>query len=186
RWGGRDPAEWPGAMRPRLLILAPRVRRQSVGSHPEKEDSMSIGIIGAGNVGSALGRAWLGAGEDVLFGIPNPSDPKYGLLPRERLRMPAETARDAEVLVLATPWPATEMAVKSLGDLSGKILIDCTNPLGMGPDGLELVLGYSISGGERVAAWASGAAVFKTLNQTGAENMEKASSFSVRLVMFVA
>src|SRR5215472_12555237 len=95
-----------GAMRPRLLILAPRVRRQSVGSHPEKEDSMSIGIIGAGNVGSALGRAWLGAGEDVLFGIPNPSDPKYGLLPRERLRMPAETARDAEVLVLATPWPA--------------------------------------------------------------------------------
>jgi len=147
---------------------------------------MSIGIIGAGNVGSALGRAWLGAGEDVLFGIPNPSDPKYGLLPRERLRMPAETARDAEVLVLATPWPATEMAVKSLGDLSGKILIDCTNPLGMGPDGLELVLGYSISGGERVAAWASGAAVFKTLNQTGAENMEKASSFSVRPVMFVA
>jgi predicted dinucleotide-binding enzyme len=147
---------------------------------------MSIGIIGAGNVGSALGRAWLGAGEDVLFGIPNPSDPKYGSLPRERLRTPAAAAQDAEVVVLATPWPATEVAVKSLGDLSGKILVDCTNPLGMGLDGLELVLGHSISGGERVAAWASGAAVFKTLNQTGAENMAKASSFPIRPVMFVA
>jgi predicted dinucleotide-binding enzyme len=157
-----------------------------VGSHPEKEDSMSIGIIGAGNVGSALGRAWLGAGEDVMFGIPNPSDPKYGSLPRERLRTPAAAAQGAEVLVLATPWTVTEMAVKSLGDLTGKILIDCTNPLGMGPNGLELVLGHSSSGGEQVAAWASGAAVFKTLNQTGAENMEKASSFPVRPVMFVA
>jgi hypothetical protein len=30
--------------------------------------------------------------------------------------------------------------------------MDCTNPLGMGPDGMELVLGHSTSGGEQVAA----------------------------------
>jgi hypothetical protein len=61
-----------------------------------------------------------------------------------------------------------------------------TNPLGVGPDGLELVLGHDTSGGEQVAVWAPGAAVFKTLNQTGAENMDKAALFPIRPVMFVA
>jgi 8-hydroxy-5-deazaflavin:NADPH oxidoreductase len=147
---------------------------------------MKIAIIGAGNVGSALGRIWLRIGEDVDFGVPNPADPKYAALPRERLRKPPEAARDAGVVVLATPWPVTEEAVRSLGGLSEKLILDCTNPLGMGPNGLELVLGHKTSGGEQVAAWAPGASVFKTLNQTGAENMDKVSQFPVRPVMFVA
>ena len=49
---------------------------------------MRIAIIGAGNVGSALGRGWLGAGEDVVFGVPHPADPKYNSLPKERLLIP--------------------------------------------------------------------------------------------------
>lgn len=49
---------------------------------------MRVAIIGAGNVGSALGRAWLRVGEDIVFGVPNPADPKYNSLPRERLRTP--------------------------------------------------------------------------------------------------
>jgi hypothetical protein len=76
--------------------------------------------------------------------------------------------------------------VKSLGDLSGRIVIDCTNPLDMGPDGLELVLGHTTSAGEQVASWAPGAAVFKTLNQIGADSMDKAALFPVRPVMFIA
>jgi predicted dinucleotide-binding enzyme len=148
--------------------------------------AMRIAIIGAGNVGSALGRAWLRGGEDVSFGVPNPADPKYRSLPAERLRSPPEVARNAEIIVLATPWPATEAAVKSLGDLSGKIIIDCTNPLGMGSYGLELVVGHTASGGEQVAFWAPAASVFKTLNQIGADNMDKAALFPVRPVMFIA
>ena len=147
---------------------------------------MRLAMIGAGNVGSALGGAWLRVGEDVVFGVPDPGSAKYRTLPQDRLRQPAAAARDAEVIVLATPWPATESAVKGLGDLGGKILIDCTNPLGMGADGLELVLGYRTSAGEQVASWAPGATVFKSFNQTGAESMERASSFAVKPVMFVA
>ena len=147
---------------------------------------MKIAIIGAGNVGSALGQAWQQAGEDVVFGVPNPADAKYRTLPRERVGAPAEAVRNADIVVLATPWPATEEAVKGLGDLSGKVVIDCTNPLRMGRDGLELTLGHDTSGGEQVAAWAKGAAVFKTLNQTGAENMTQASLYPIRPVMFVA
>jgi len=147
---------------------------------------MRIAMIGAGNVGSALGRAWQESGEDVIFGVPNPADPKYRALPGERLRVPAEAAGRAEIIVLATPWPATEAAVKGLGDLSGKIVIDCTNPLTMGSSGLELALGHTTSGGEQVASWAPAASVFKTLNQIGADNMDKASNFPVRPVMFIA
>jgi 8-hydroxy-5-deazaflavin:NADPH oxidoreductase len=147
---------------------------------------MKLAMIGAGNVGSALGRAWLQAGEDVLFGVPDSADAKYRALPQERLRRPAEAARDADIVVLATPWPATEAAVRGLGELSGKMLIDCTNPLGMGNNGLELVLGYDTSAAEQVASWAPRAAVFKTFNQIGAENMDKAAQFAIKPVMFVA
>ena len=48
------------------------------------------------------------------------------------------------------------------------------------------MLGHNTSGGEQVAVWASGAAVFKTLNQTGAENIDKTALFPIRPVMFVA
>ena len=133
--------------------------------------------------GETLGRAWSAGGEEVTFGVPNPADPKYRSL---SVFTPPEAARNAEIIVLATPWPATEAAVKSLGDLSGKIIIDCTNPLGMGPDGLTLFLGHTTSDGEQVAGWAPAAAVFKTLNQVGADNMDKAALFAIRPVMFVA
>jgi predicted dinucleotide-binding enzyme len=102
------------------------------------------------------------------------------------LSTPQEAVRSTQTVVLAIPWQATETALKGLGDLSGKIVIDCTNPLGMGPNGLELVLGHNTSAGEQVAAWAPGAAVFKTLNQVGAESMDKAQLFPIRPVMFVA
>jgi predicted dinucleotide-binding enzyme len=55
----------------------------------------------------------------------------------------------------------------------------------MGADGLELEIGHTMSGGERVAALAQGASVFKTLNQTGFENMERAGSFVPPAVMYV-
>jgi predicted dinucleotide-binding enzyme len=147
---------------------------------------MRIAVIGGGSVGAALGQAWLKHGEDVIWGLRNPSDPKYGTLPKERIRPPAEAAKDAEVVVLATPWPATETAVKGLGNLAGKIVIDCTNPLGMGSEGLHLVLGFNISAGEQVAGWAPGASVFKALNTTGAGNMARAAEYATRPMMPVA
>src|SRR5262245_2504999 len=147
---------------------------------------MRIAIIGAGSVGATLGQAGIGHGEDVIWGLRNPADAKYASLPKQRIKAPAEAVKDAEVVVIATPWSATEAAMKSLGSLAGKIVIDCTNPLGMGADGLHLVLGFDTSAGEQVANWAPGASVFKTLNTTGAGNMAKAADYSVKPVMLVA
>ena len=56
----------------------------------------------------------------------------------------------------------------------------------MGADGLQLILGFTGSGGEQVAAWAPGAFVFKTLNTTGANNMAMALEFATKPMMPVA
>ena len=125
---------------------------------------MRIAIIGAGSVGATLGQAWIRHGEDVIWGLRNPADPKHTALPKERVKASAEAVKQAEVVVIATPWSAAEAAIKSLGSLADKIVIDCTNPLGMGPDGLQLILGFNTSAGEQVASWAPGAFVFKTLD----------------------
>ena len=63
---------------------------------------MRIAIIGAGSVGATLGRAWIKHGEDVIWGLRNPADPKHAALPKERVKAPAEAAKEAEVVVIAT------------------------------------------------------------------------------------
>jgi predicted dinucleotide-binding enzyme len=95
-------------------------------------------------------------------------------------------AAAAEVILLSTPWTATEDACRSMGDIRGKIVIDCTNPLGMSKDGFGLVVGHTISGGEMVAGWCRGAFVFKSFNQTGFEIMADPTRFQPKPVMFVA
>ena len=144
---------------------------------------MKIAVIGAGNVGQALGKGWAKAGHEVRYGVRDPGDAKYRGLAAARS---VEAAAGAEAIVLATPWPATEAAVKGLGDLQGRVVIDCTNPLGMGLDGLGLLAGFSNSGGEMVAGWAPGAAVFKAFNTTGYNNMEDLSGYAATPAMFVA
>jgi 8-hydroxy-5-deazaflavin:NADPH oxidoreductase len=72
--------------------------------------------------------------------------------------------------------------VQGCGDLSGKIMIDCTNPLT--PDIAGLEVGHRTSGGEQVATWARGARVCKAMNQIGAAMMD-GPQLPGRPVMFV-
>jgi predicted dinucleotide-binding enzyme len=147
---------------------------------------MRIAIIGAGNVGVAVGKGWSAAGHGVVYGVRQPGDAKHAALGKDNVTTTVQAAAGAEVVVISTPWNATIETVRSLGNLSGKILLDCTNPLAMGADGLGLAFGHTTSAGEQVAEAAPGAAVFKTLNQTGADNMAAAKSFSPAPAMFVA
>jgi predicted dinucleotide-binding enzyme len=148
---------------------------------------MQIAIIGAGNVGNALGGGWIRAGHAVTYGVRNPQAPPSGGPAGARYASQALAAQRGEAVVLAVPWPAVTDALAACGDLHGKIVIDCTNPLRMGANGLELEIGHTISGGERVAALAPGASVFKTLNQTGSANMQHAVNFApLPAAMYVA
>ena len=94
---------------------------------------MKIAIIGAGNVGTALGNAWAKRGYEIAFGVRDPESAKARSLaqqfPTAHLLLNGEAANRAEIIVLATPWQSTEEAVRTCGDLQGKTIIDCTNPL---------------------------------------------------------
>ena len=135
---------------------------------------MKIAILGAGNVGSTLGRSWLTKGHEVFFGVRNPKDDKtLALLEDLGGNVRAGTNNEAiafsDVILLAIPWQVVEVTLTNAGNLADKIIIDATNPLT--PDFSALEIGFETSGAEQVAAWAKGAKVFKTFNQTGWENM---------------
>lgn len=148
---------------------------------------MKIGIVGSGNVGGALGSRWAKLGHAVTFGTRDPAGMEKQQLAakigaKARTASFADTARDKEVLLLATPWPVTQQVIASLGDLHGKILIDATNPLL--PDLSGLTVGTTTSAGEQVAGWARGAKVVKAFNTVGANIMENPAFEGHRPVMF--
>mgnify|MGYP005850441619 CR=1 FL=1 len=148
---------------------------------------MRVAIIGTGNVGSAIARGLKGKGHDVTLGARQPDE--VAALAAETgavAATPAEAAAGAEMVILALPWGVAETAVRALGDLAGKVVIDCMNPLGMMNGALGLTLGHSTSGGETVAGWLPGAHVVKTLNQVGAEIMARNDHLPHRPVMFMA
>ena len=67
---------------------------------------MRLAIIGAGSVGTTLGKAWQRRGHDVTYGVRNPDDEKYSTL-GAGVTTNDRAAADAEVVVLCTPWQST-------------------------------------------------------------------------------
>lgn len=150
---------------------------------------MQIAIIGTGNVGSAIAKGLKGRGHQVSLGVRDPSRPDLLALADEvgaRLRNPREAAHSAEIVILALPWDKAEAAVKALGDLEGRIVVDCMNPLAMIDGTLSLAIGHTTSGAEQVQSWLPGARVVKTLNQVGAEIMQDNESLPHRPAQFMA
>ena len=145
---------------------------------------MRIAIVGAGQVGKALGQRLDLAGHTVRYGVRDPA--RAAVLPGGPGVAVAAAVAASEGVLLATPWTATQAACAAMGELQGRIVVDCTNPLGMVDGGLGLTLGHVTSGGETVAGWCPGASVFKTFNQTGFEIMADPTRFEPRPVMFVA
>jgi 8-hydroxy-5-deazaflavin:NADPH oxidoreductase len=144
---------------------------------------MRIAIIGTGNVGGAIARGLKGKGHAVMLGARDLDKPEVKAL---AMAAGAGLAHPAEVVVLALPWRVAEGAVKALGDLSAKVVIDCMNPLGPVDGALGLVVGHTTSGAEMVQGWLPGARVVKTLNQVGAEIMARNDHLPHRPVQFVA
>lgn len=148
---------------------------------------MKIGIIGAGNVGGTLGRIWASKGHQIKYGVRNAQTPAVLKLVSGSHGASADTVPAAaafgEVVVLATPWQATQDAIKTAGDLKGKIVVDCVNPLKSDLSGLDL--GHTTSAAEEIAGWARGARVIKAFNTIGAVNFAKPVFGRQRATMFI-
>jgi NADPH-dependent F420 reductase len=149
---------------------------------------MKIAVIGTGNVGGTLGTRWAGMGHDVVFGVREPTSPKVkSLLKLTENKARAASVPDAvassDVVVLATPWASVPDAIAVAGDLRGKVIVDCTNPIAENLSGLTV--GTTTSAGEQVAQWAAGARVVKAFNTTGSSNMAKPEYAEGKATMFI-
>ncbi|MDR9855050.1 NAD(P)-binding domain-containing protein [Paenibacillus sp. VCA1] len=93
---------------------------------------MKIASIGTGNMGGTLGKRWAEAGHEVMFGSREPhSDRIRTLLQAAGSKAQAGTVQEAiafgDVILLAVMFDEAERILSTAGDLSGKILINCTN-----------------------------------------------------------
>ena len=94
----------------------------------------TIAVIGTGNVAQALGPAFAEQGHQIVYGSRNPESSKTRRLVEKTGEGATATsspaaAEQAEIVVLAVPGMMVADITRDLGDLSGKIIIDPTNPL---------------------------------------------------------
>lgn len=130
-----------------------------------------IGIIGNGNVGSALASGLQKAGHEVQAVGKDP----------EAIR---ESVGWAEVVLLAVPFGALEEVVGTAGDLlAGKTVVDVTNALD--PE-MNLAIGFSTSGAEILQEKLPSSQVVKAFNTVFAQNMATGSVQGERLSALVA
>lgn len=133
---------------------------------------MRIAIVGAGNVGKALGEGFARSGHQVTY------------IGRETSAAErAKRAEEAEAVVLSVPADQAKAAVAGL-ELAGKIVVDCTNPLKADLSGLTT--GPDSSACEQLAAALPGAHVVKAFNTVGFDIMRNPVFGDRHVVMLVA
>jgi predicted dinucleotide-binding enzyme len=149
---------------------------------------MNIAFIGIGNVGFALANNLQKKGHKIVIATNNPNSASVQKALEAnvhfRVALLQEAINNAKVVFLATPFSANESVLSEL-DFQGKILVDCTNPVGVG---ISHGLNSEISGAEKVQEWASSAKVIKAFTIYGFENFQNADfpNYNVKPVMLVA
>ncbi len=133
---------------------------------------MKIGIIGKGNVGSAIAAGLTRAGHEVKHGHRDPKEPI------------AEAAKWGEVIILAVPYESVADTVKAIGAFAdGKVLVDVTNAV---TENMELAIGFTTSAAEELQKKLPKARVVKAFNTVFAQNQSTGKLGGEQLTFFVA
>lgn len=144
---------------------------------------MNIAIIGTGNVGSALASAWSRAGHTISLGVRDKSSFKGKELLKNKntsLHSMNDAVQLSEVILISTPAAKAVEVAKSLGDTSGKVIIDSMNTiLGRGPEGFT-------NTSDAILANTQTKDLVKCFNTTGANNMLNPEYHGAGIDAFVA
>jgi predicted dinucleotide-binding enzyme len=158
-------------------------RRKLLLQSAKKYLNMNIAIIGTGNVGGALATKWAHKGHHLFLGVNDTAQFKGKDLlqnPNTSVHSIAEAVQQADVILLATPAPAAVAVAQSLGDTSGKIIIDAMNiVMGRGPQGFA-------NTADAILANTATREVVKCFNTTGFNNMQNTMYGDTAIDMFVA
>jgi predicted dinucleotide-binding enzyme len=150
---------------------------------------MKIGMIGSGNVGSALGRVWARAGHPVMFSSRHLEDDKRLAADagaNARAGTPREAAAFGDVLVFAVPYGALPELGRDLRDsIKGKVVIDACNPFPR-RDGEIAERARDKGAGLMSAELLPGARIVRAFNAVGADRMGKAYEEPGRVGMPIA
>uniref|UniRef100_A0AAU1TWC5 NAD(P)-binding domain-containing protein n=1 Tax=Streptomyces sp. NBC_00119 TaxID=2975659 RepID=A0AAU1TWC5_9ACTN len=126
---------------------------------------MRIGVLGTGNMADALAGHWVRAGHDVAIGGRDAHKAERLATRLGGSAKPASLRAAAEfgqVLLAALPFGAGAGVARELrAVLNGKVLIDCSNPLG---PRFRLLTQGGPSAAQQLAAAAPGAHVIKAFN----------------------
>ena len=149
---------------------------------------MKVTVIGAGNMGAALVKQLTRAGHQVSVTGRNldRAQAVAAAHPGATAVAAAGAAAQADVVVLATGYDDAVNALARVGNLSGKVVIDITNPLTA--DYMGLTLGYSTSAAEEIARAVPEAEVVKAFNTVFAQVLSEGADFgnSQTVPVFVA
>lgn len=126
---------------------------------------MRIGVLGTGNMAQALATHWVRAGHEVSIGGRDADKAARlatcigGSAKPASLRAAAEFG---QVVLSALPYDAgASVAGELRAALDGKVLLDCSNPVG---PGFRLLTEGGPSAAQQLAAAAPGAHVVKAFN----------------------
>lgn len=126
----------------------------------------TVAVIGTGNMGGSVGPKLAEAGYTVVYGSREPTRADVRELVASTghgasAASQEEAAAQAEVVILAVHWEVMEEVLINLGDVSGKILVDISDPNRVAADGY-MEVSVETSGGEVIQAWRPEARVVKT------------------------
>lgn len=124
-----------------------------------------IGIIGAGNMGRAFATQLAAAGHDGTITATDTAHAEEAAVKagaNARAVRPDAIARDTDVLILAVPYAAAGDALRGAGDVTGKTIVDISNPVT--PDYSGLALGFTTSAAEEIQKAVPTAKVVKAFN----------------------
>jgi len=138
---------------------------------------MQVTVIGAGNMGSAFVKQLVRAGHQVKVTARDiaKAEQVAAAHPGAQAVAASSAAQGAEVLVLATGYGDAVAALRSVGDLTGKTVIDITNPLTA--DYMGLTIGHSTSAAEEIAKALPAVELVKGFNTVFATVLSEGADF---------